>query len=201
MNKALIKRCRADQSTTRNDAAEAVDKITHTIVLLRGKRVILDAELATLYGVSTKRFNEQVRRNIARFPEDFMFQLTAGEQTILRSQSATSKPAAGRRGGRRYLAYAFTEHGAIQAANVLNSSRAAEIGIYVVRAFVRLRELLASNRDLVRRLDRLEAQIERKLGTHDEAIAAMLAAIRELMKPLQSRRHGIGFTADLGEKT
>ncbi len=130
-----------------------------------------------------------------------MFRLTSGEQSALRSQFATSKPARGVRGGRRYLAYAFTEHGAIQAANILNSSRAVAIGIYVVRAFVRLRELLASNIDLARRLDRLEARIESKLSTHDETIAAMLAAIRELMKPTQSRRRGIGFTADLSEKT
>jgi len=196
-----MKRRRAGQSTARSEAAKAVDEITHTILLLRGKRVILDAELATLYGVTTKRFNEQVRRNLARFPEDFMFQLTVEEQRVLRSQFATSKHAASRRGGRRYLAYAFTENGAIQAANVLKSSRAAEIGIYVVRAFVRLRELLASNRDLARRLDQLEARIESKLGTHDQAIAVMLTAIRELMKPSQSRHRGIGFTADLGEKT
>jgi hypothetical protein len=105
------------------------------------------------------------------------------------------------RGGRRYLPYAFTEHGAIQAANVLNSPRAVEMGIYVVRAFVQLREFLSSNKDLARRLDQLEARIEKKLATHDEAIAAMLSAIRELMNPPAPKRRPIGFTADLTEKS
>jgi hypothetical protein len=172
--------------------------ITRAILVLRGQRVLLDTELASLYGVTTKRLNEQVRRNLDRFPADFMFQLTALEATALRSQIATSNT---RRGGRRYLPYAFTEHGAIQAANVLNSPRAVEMGIYVVRAFVQLRELLSSNKDLARRLDQLEARIEKKLATHDEAIAAMLSAIRQLMNPPPPKRRPIGFTADLTEKS
>jgi hypothetical protein len=173
-----------------------VEAITRAILVLRGHRVLLDAELAALYGVTTKRFNEQVRRNLERFPADFMFQLSAEEAAGLRSQFATSKG----RGGRRYLPYAFTEHGAIQAANVLNSRRAVEMGIYVVRAFVQLRELLSSNKELARRLDQLEARIEKKLATHDDAIAAMLSAIRELMAPPPRKRRGIGFTADIDEK-
>jgi hypothetical protein len=163
----------------------------------RGQRLLLDAELAGLYGVTTKRLNEQVRRNLDRFPADFMFQLTAAEATALRSQIANSSTTLSGRGGRRYLPYAFTEHGAIQAANVLNSPRAVEMGIYVVRAFVQLRELLASNKDLARRLDQLEARIEKKLATHDDAIAAMLSAIRQLMNPPPPTGRGIGFTADL----
>ena len=171
--------------------------IESLILNVRGQKVILDNDLAELYGVTTKRFNEQVKRNAGRFPEDFMFQLEAQELTLLRSQIATSNVG---RGGRRYAPYAFTEHGAIQAANVLNSPRAVEMGIYVVRAFVQLRELLSSNKDLARRLDQLEARIEKKLATHDDAIAAMLSAIRQLMNPPAPKRRPIGFTATFDEK-
>jgi hypothetical protein len=125
--------------------------------------VLLDAELAALYDVTTKRLNEAVKRNAERFPADFMFQLTTAEYTALRSQFATSNTILPGRGGRRYLPYAFTEYGAIQAANVLNSPRAVEMGIYVVRAFVKLRELLASNKELVRRFDQLEARLKKSI--------------------------------------
>jgi hypothetical protein len=171
-----------------------VEGITRSILTLRGQRVILDSDLAAIYGVSTGRFNEAVKRNIERFPDDFMLRLSAAEYAALISQNATSKPG---RGGRRKLPWAFTEHGAIQAANVLNSPRAVAMGIYVVRAFVQLRELLASNKDLARRLDQLEARLDKKLATHDEAIAAILSAIRQLMNPPLPKRRGIGFTADL----
>ncbi len=176
-----------------------VQDLRRVIQILRGQRVLLDAELAALYGVTTKRLNEQVRRNLDRFPGDFMFQITTEEAADLKSQFATSKAATGR-GGRRYLPYVFTEHGAIQAANVLNSPRAVEMGIHVVRAFVQLRELLSSNKQLAKRLDQLEARIENKLATHDEAIAAILSAIRELMNSPRPKRRGIGFAADLNEK-
>ncbi len=175
------------------------EHITRSILVLRGQRVLLDTELADLYGVTTKRFNEQVRRNRERFPADFMFQLTAEEAEALRSQIATSKTSG--RGGRRYLPYAFTEHGAIMAATVLNSPRAVEMSVYVVRAFVKLRELLVSNKELARRLDELEARIEKKLATHDQAIAAILSAIRQLMNPPPPKRRPIGFTADLSKKS
>ena len=168
--------------------------IARSITVLRSQRVILDTELAALYGVTTKRLNEQVKRNAQRFPEEFMFQLTAAEATALRSQIATSKITPTGRGGRRYLPYAFTEHGAIMAATILNSPRAVEMSIYVVRAFVRLRELLASNTVLARKLDALE----RKYKHHDEAIVAVLAAIRALTNPAATKRRGIGFTADIG---
>ena len=168
------------------------EQITHSIVVLRGHRVLLAGELAAIYGVNVKRLNEAVKRNLRRFPEDFMFQLTAAECDDLRSQFATSSW-----GGRRYRPYAFTEHGAIQAANVLNTARAVEMGVYVVRAFVKLRELLASNKELARRLDELEARLEKKLTTHDEAIAAMLSAMRELLNTPRPKRRPIGFTADL----
>ena len=157
-----------------------VERITGAILVLRDQRVLLDTELAALYGVSTKRFNEQVRRNLERFPEDFMFQLTAEELAALRSQIATLK-GGGRGEHRKYLPYAFTEHGAIMAATILNSARAVEMSIYVVRAFVKLRELLGSNRELARRFAQLEARLDRKLTEHDEAIAAILSAIRQLM--------------------
>ena len=159
--------------------------------------MLLDAELAALYGVTTTRLNQQVRRNLRRFPSDFMFQLTAEEHSALMLQNATSKPG---RGGRRKLPLAFTEHGAIMAATILNSERAVEMSIYVVRAFVQLRDLLASNKELAKRLDELEARITRKLATHDQAITGMLKTIRELMNPPEPKRRGIGFTADFDEK-
>ena len=125
---------------------------------------MLDADLAGLYGVETKRLNEQVRRNVERFPEDFMFQLSAEEYDALRSQIATLKPGRGQH--RKYLPYAFTEHGALMAANVLNSRRAVEASVYVIRAFIRLRVVLATNAELLKKLDALE----KKLSTHDQAI-------------------------------
>ena len=124
----------------------APEQIATAILILRGQRVLQDSELAALYGVSTKRFNEQVRRNRKRFPADFMFQLTAEETSSLRSQFATLKTGRGRH--RKYLPYVFTEHGAIMAATILNSPRAIEMSVYVVRAFVQLREMLASNKEL-----------------------------------------------------
>jgi hypothetical protein len=179
----------------------SVPAIAHTILLLRGRRILLDEALAKLYGVTTKRLNEQVRRNRGRFPPDFLFRLTVDEVTALRSHFATSKNAPSGRGGRRHVPYAFTEHGAIMAAVVLNSPRAVEMSIYVVRAFVQLREELASNRELAKRLDQLEAQIEAKLASHDESIAAIISAIRELTNQPTPKRRAIGFTADIGEDT
>ena len=182
-------------------ALAPVEDITRVIRVLRGHKVLLDTELATLYGVTTKRFNEQVRRNNERFPADFMFQLTAEELASLRSQNATSKAPPQGRGGRRYLPYAFTEHGAIMAAMILNSPRAMEMSVYVVRAFVHLRELLSSNRELARRFAQLETRLDKKLTEHDLAIAAILSAIRELMHPTPPKRRPIGFTADLEKKS
>jgi phage regulator Rha-like protein len=127
-----------------------------------------------------------------------MFQLTVEEASSLRSQSATLKPGRGQH--RKYRPYAFSEHGAIMAASVLNSTRAVEMSVYLVRAFVQLRELLASNQELAKRLDELEARIQKKLTTHDEAIAAILSAIRQLMNPPAPARRPIGFTADIEER-
>src|SRR5690348_7793662 len=154
-----------------------VEDITHSILVLRGQRVVLDMELATLYGVTTKRLNEQVKRNADRFPEDFMFRLTRTEvEALNRSQIATGSQ---KHRDPRFPPYAFTEHGAIMAATILSSPRAVEMSLYVIRAFVRLRELLASNTALTRKLD----ELERKYQHHDDAIKAILSAIRELMNP------------------
>jgi hypothetical protein len=163
----------------------SVEQIESRIFIVRGQKVMLDADLAELYGVETRRLNEQVSRNSERFPEDFMFQLTAEEFTNLKSQFATSSW-----GGRRKLPYVFTEHGAIMAASVLNSPRAIEISVHVVRAFVRLRELVAGNKELAQKLN----QLERKVGAHDRAIAELINAIRQLMTPLDPKKNRpIGF--------
>lgn len=161
--------------------------------------MLLDSELAALYGVTTKRFNQQVRRNAKRFPADFMFQPAAGEISSLRLQFATLK--LGRGQHRKYLPYAFTEHGAVMAATILNSPRAVQMSVYVVRAFVQLRGLIASNQELARRFAQLETRLDKKLTAHDEAIAAILSAIRQLMHPPVPKGRPIGFTADLEEKS
>ena len=127
--------------------------IAERIFIVRGLKVILDSDLAALYEVPTKRFNEAVKRNLAKFPADFMFALTVAEWAALRSQIATLKPGRGQH--RKYSPYVFTEHGAIMAATLLNSPRAVEVSVYVVRAFVQLREFLASNKDLARQLKAL----------------------------------------------
>ena len=173
-----------------NTISVSVDHITHSILLARGHKVLLDSHLAALYGVTTARLNQQVRRNHERFPADFMFQLTTDEYAALMLQIATSKSG---RGGRRKLPLVFTEHGAIQAANVLNSPRAIEMGIYVVRAFVQLREVLASNQELARQLKILESRMTRKFAAHDQAINDIIKTIRELMNPPEPRKRSIGF--------
>jgi cell division septum initiation protein DivIVA len=167
----------------RRAAAVSIDL---RILILRRQRVILDTALAELYNVPVKRLNEQTKRNRKRFPADFMFQLTPRENKSLRSQFATSKIG---RGGRRSLPYAFTEHGAIMAATVLNSEQAVEMSVYVVRAFVRLREMLAANKELAARIDELEEHLE----THDGAIQEIINVIKKLMNPPPSRRRKIGF--------
>ena len=177
-------------------ALVAIDAITSRILVIRGQKVMLDAGLAALYGVTTKRLNEQLRRNLDRFPPDFVFQLTVQEVGYLRSQIATSSADPRQRawGGRRYAPYAFTEHGAIMAAMVLNSARAIDISVYVVRAFVQQRDLLVASKELAMRLDELESSIERKLSSHDQAIAGILDAIRQLMAPPEPTiKRRIGF--------
>lgn len=169
------------------DIIPDVDSIIRTV---RKQRVILDTDLAALYGVQTFRFNEAVKRNRSRFPEDFMFQLIKDEADALTSQIAMSKAG---RGGRRTLPWAFTEHGALQAANILNSTRAVAMSVYVIRAFIRLREELAANTTLEKRL----AVIEKTLVSHDSALRDVIQKIRPLlMPPPEPPRKRIGFHAD-----
>jgi hypothetical protein len=151
--------------------------------------------LAAIYGVTIKRLNEQVKRNAPRFPEDFVFQLNLEERERLRSQLATLKTGRGRH--IKYLPYAFTEHGAIQAANVLNSPRAVAMGVHVVRAFVQLREILASNKDLAHKVAALERSLAALDAKAQRQFNDVYEAIRALMIPPPPRRRGIGFTADL----
>jgi len=162
------------------------------ILLLRHQRVILDADIAELYGVPVKVLNQQIKRNQKRFPADFVFQLSAKQYEVLRSQFVTSKES---RGGRRYLPYAFTEHGAIMAATVLNSERAVQMSVFVVRAFVRLREMLANNRKLAGKID----ELENRLDSHDSTIQDLIDAIKELMTPEDPPRKRIGFQLPAGK--
>jgi len=162
------------------------------ILFLRHQRVILDSDIADLYGVSVKRLNEQVKRNQERFPSDFMFRLTPREHSALRSQIATSNK---NRGGRRYTPHAFTEHGAIMAATVLNTERAVQMSVFVVRAFVRLREMLARNRRLAGKI----GELEDRLDTHDSVIQELIEAIKELMTPEERPRVRIGFQLPAGK--
>ena len=160
-----------------------IDRIERKILLIRGQKVMLDSDLAFLYGVQSKRLNEAVQRNLSRFPEDFMFKLTEDEFALLRSQIATSK-----HGGRRYLPYVFTEQGVAMLSTVLKSTRAIQVNIEIMRAFVRLRRILASNRELARKLDELERK-------YDRQFAVVFDAIRQMMTPPVPRRRRIGFTA------
>ena len=160
--------------------------IENKIFMVRSKKVMLDSDLAELYGVTTKRLNEQVRRNADRFPDDFVFQLSLEEFESLRSHFATLKQGRGQH--RKYLPLAFTEHGALMAASVLNAPRAVEVSIYVVRAFVKLREMIASHKDLARRLDEMEKK-------YDGQFSVVFDAIRELMIPPEKDKQRIGFLA------
>ncbi len=156
------------------------------ICFVREKRIILDHDLALLYGVSVKRLNEQVKRNKNRFPEDFLFHLTQEEFENLRSQFATSSSS---HGGRRYTPYAFTEHGAVMVATILNSQRAVEMSVFVVRALVRLREMLSRHQEIAARFSELEL----RLDSHDESIQSIVNAIKSLMQPPARAVRRIGF--------
>ena len=186
----------------------AVESVAQRILLIRGQKVMLDADLAELFGVPTKRFNEQVKRNLDRFPADFMFQITEDEDESLRSQNATLNKyeslrsqfvtlKTGRGQHRKYLPYVFTEHGAIMAATILNSPSAVEMSVFIVRAFVQLREMLSSNAELAAKL----LELERKVSGHDQAIAGVIDAIRQLMMPAAGKSRPIGFTADIETKS
>ncbi len=169
------------------NSPEIAPDVTNLILAVRGQRVILDADLAKLYGVPTFRFNEAVKRNRHRFPDDFLFRLTREEAEVLTSQSAMSKPGSG---GRRTLPWAFTEHGALQASNVLNSPRAVAMSVYIIRAFIRLREVLAESHVMAKRL----AEVEKTLVTHDAALVDLYQKIRPLLLPPPAPpRKKIGF--------
>jgi hypothetical protein len=174
----------------------SADQIAGQIRFARGRRVLLDSDLAALYGVTTKAFNQAVRRNIERFPEDFRFQLTAPEWESLRSHLVTLDAGRGRH--RKYLPFAFTEHGAIMAASILSSRRAIDMSVYVVRAFVMLREMLASNAELMQKLEALERSLVALDADTQQRFEEVYAAIRALMAPAPARSRPIGFTADLG---
>jgi hypothetical protein len=166
----------------------SIGEITQRIHLIRGQRVVLDTDLAAFYGETTKRFNQQVRRNLARFPADFMFQLDAQEASALRLQFATLKTGRGQHS--KYLPLVFTEHGAIMAATLLNSPRATELSVYVVRAFVELRGMLASNQALANKVNTLE----RKVSVHERNIAELVDSMAELLAaPPPPPKRSIGF--------
>jgi hypothetical protein len=161
-------------------------KVDSKIFVLRGQRVILDTDLAELYGVQVRHLNQQAKRNAKRFPPAFRFQLSAREMAILKSQNVISSKG---HGGARYRPYAFTEHGAIMAATVLSSERAIEMSVFVVLAFVRMRRAIVGNRHILTKL----AELEHRLESHDADIQDLMNAIRELMSPEEPNRRRIGF--------
>lgn len=163
----------SSKATNALASIEGTERIEGSILIMRGQKVMLDSDLAELYGVTTKRLNEQVRRNFDRFPEDFMFRLSAEEAESLRSQFATLK--GGRGHHRKYLPYAFTEHGAVMLASVLNSPIAIEASIRVVRAFVRLRSILAAHKELARRLEALEKKTQQNFDVVFKLISQIVA--------------------------
>jgi hypothetical protein len=170
-----------------------IQRAEQSILLIRGEKVILDSDLASLYGVEVRVLNQAVKRNLERFPGDFMLQLTVEEAELLRSQTVILETGRGKH--RKYLPYAFTEHGALMAASVLNTPQAVEMSVFVVRAFVRLRQMLASNADLARKVESLEKK-------YDKQFKVVFDAIRELMspKPVPTKKE-IGFHAGVKGKT
>jgi len=175
-----------------------IERIENRILLVRGQKIMLDADLAALYSVETRVLNQAVKRNLDRFPADFMFQFSAEEFDNWRSQFVMSKPSA--KMGLRRAPFAFTEHGALMAASVLNTPRAVEVSLYVVRAFVRLRETLAAHKGLAAKLEELEQKTEALALRHDTLatntraqLRQVFEAIRELMRPPEPKRRPMGF--------
>jgi len=165
-----------------------IERIAQAIFVLRGQKVLLDSDLAALYRVTTGHLNRAVKRNAERFPADFMFRFTPSEWRSLKCQFGISKPG---RGGGRYQPYAFTEQGVAMLSSVLNSERAVRVNIAIMRAFVKLREVLETNRELAGKFE----ELERRVGTHDQEIAAIIEAIRQLMAPPKRPHREIGFHA------
>ena len=189
-----------DKGVKMSDEIVPVEQIENKIYLIRGQKVMLDDDLAQLYGVPTKRFNEQVRRNVERFPEDFMFQITIEEWGNLRFQFGTlneaqdsknlrSQIATSSYGGRRYLPFAFTEEGIAMLSSVLRSPRAIQVNIAIMRAFVRLRQVLATHKDLAKKFDLLEKRVFK----HDSDIRSLVRDIRRLSLPKPGLRNKVGF--------
>ena len=177
------------KNLTASSLAASVQLIERRIYLIRGHKVMIDEDLAELYGVPTKRLNEQVARNKKRFPEDFMFRLTKEEAESLRSQFATSNTG---RGGRRHLPYVFTEQGVAMLSSVLNSEQAIEVNIAIMRAFVRLRQMLETNEELNRKF----AAVIKKLSTHDKYFRVVFDELQKLTKKPGSSGRRIGFKSD-----
>src|SRR5947208_16122971 len=171
------------------------DQLGRFIYEIRGERVMLDSDLASIYGVQTKALNRAVKRNRDRFPKDFVFQLTAHESELLRRQSGTLKTERGAH--RKYLPWAFTEHGAIMAANVLNSARAVQMSVFVIRAFLKMRALLGDKRELAQKLASLEKQLKKRLDVHEAVIVTILQRVMDVIdppvRPPPPKPH-IGFT-------
>ncbi len=177
-----------------NKAMMTTESVAHRILLIHGAKVMLDTDLAELYGVPTKALNQAVKRNIERFPADFMFQLSREEK----DEVVTNCDHLAKLKFSRTLPYAFTEHGALMLGNVLKSNRAIEVSLMVVRTFVQLREMLSTHKELAAKLEALE----RKVGSHDQAIAGLIDAIRQLMAPPVQSKRPIGFvTSDTTGKT
>ena len=174
-----------DDKMSKGRSLIPVERIERSILLIRGHKVILDADLAALYGVETKQLTRAVKRNLPRFPDDFMFQLNKEESENLRFHFGTSS----QWGGRRYPPYAFTEQGVAMLSSVLRSKRAIQVNIEIMRAFVRLRRILASHADLARKLDSLEKK-------YDTQFKVVFDAIRELMKPPETKKRPIGFLVE-----
>jgi hypothetical protein len=180
-----------------------ITTITSVIRTIRGRKVILDADLARIYGVTTKALNQAVKRNLKRFPDDFLLRLSSDELENLRSQFVISSS----HGGQRYLPYAFTENGAIMAANVLNSPQAVRMSVFVVRAFVQMRDLLGSTKELAKQLAALEKKLTARLDGHEAAIVEVLRRVMDILDPSpppssepETPKRRIGFHAEPEEK-
>jgi hypothetical protein len=179
--------------TDKTLAIVAEERILTSIIVIRGEKVILDSDLAQLYGVETRRLNEQVRRNLDKFPEDFMFQLTPEEFDNLKSQIATSRSGWG---GRRKPPLVFTEHGALQAANVLNSEVASKMSVFIIRAFVRLREMALTNEKLATKLEQLESRV----SDHDEILLDLIEELKKIIDaPEPEKSNAVGFICAAGK--
>lgn len=175
-----------EENINKNEELQAEEVIKSRIFIIRGKRIMIDADLAKLYGVTTKVFNQGVKRNMQRFPSDFMFQLTENECDNLRSQTVTSSSD---HGGRRYLPYVFTEHSVAMLSSVLNSERAVQMNIFIIRAFIKMREMLETNKDLAIKI----GEIEKRQDKQDNLLSTIDQAVRQLLNVPIKPNGKIGF--------